>query len=554
MLRKSLALGLKLAARHFFAFRARLLWRAGVMCAVLALASLAAAQNADTRSIDAYLKAITQPPGSSRLAALERFASETSASNLKLDALEWIVWEERQTHNDAAADTWARHLLDVDPENALGLALTVDAQRRSSLSAATYYATAQLGLQNLPRLRRPEGMGHDEFTQMQQLAEATLNAAAGQAELEQKHYAAARVSLARAVTAQPNDAQLVYALALADLSGDKPNRPQGYWLLAKAVNLSGGGAAARHLEEFARNRYKQDGGSDRDWDQYLSSTAAPGANAATMIRATGVSSDSHHHGSTTPATSPEAKANASEPASEETKEKSREQKEIAKKTQPARLSKSGWKGEPEPPPESTAAANTLPPISGDAQTRAPRTGPPLSLGILLETSLARKGTREAIVYSLGDLMRHFGPEDEAFILSFSNDLVFEEDLTGDTKRLQKAMDEIKPHPGTALLDAVGFAAGHLRRISKNDNRVLLVISDGRNANSRIPATASSGEIRASGVRIYCIGMDVDGSEGITRLQALATGTGGTVSFITAPDQFRAAAQQVAGRIGIPFEF
>ena len=327
MFRKSSALGLKPVAREVCAIAVRVSRRVGVMAAVLALTSLAAAQNADTRSIDAYLKAITQPPGSSRVAALERFASATSSSNLKLDALEWAVWEERQTHNDAAADTWARHLLDVDPENALGLAITVDSQRRSSLSPATYYATAQLGLQNLPRLRRPEGMSHDDFNQMQQLVEAILNAAAGQAELEQKNYAAARISLARAVMASPNDAQLVYALALADLSGDKPNRPQGYWLLAKAVNLSGGAAAARHIEEFGRKKYKQDGGSDREWDQYLSSTASPGANAATMISTTDMGSDSHKRHSESHATKPDAKANASKPASPDM---SRENKDGAK--------------------------------------------------------------------------------------------------------------------------------------------------------------------------------------------------------------------------------
>jgi hypothetical protein len=379
------------------------------------------------------------------------------------------------------------------------------------------------------------------------------------------------VSLAKAVAASPNDAQLVYALSLADLSGEKPDRPRGYWLLAKAVNLAGGAAAARQVEEFGRKKYKEDGGTDRDWDQYLASTASPTASAAVVIRTSDVArvSDARKNGSETRAT--QARATTSEKRREHgsptratpsratktaapAKGKGREPKEVAKKSEPVRSSKSGWKGEPEPEPVSSEAANALPPISGDAQTRPPRTGTPVSLGILLETSLTGKGTRDAIVYSLSDLVRHFGPQDEGFILSFSDDLVFEEDLTGDTQRLQKAMDEIKPHPGTALLDAVGFAAGHLRRISQNDSRVLLVISDGRNADSRIPGHLASSTIRASGVRIYCIGVDVGGTESMSRLQALATGTGGTASFITAPDQFRAAAQRVAGSIGIPFQF
>lgn len=407
----------------------------------------------------------------------------------------------------------------------------------------------------MARLRRPEGMSHAEFTQLQRQAQAMLNGSVGYGELERKDYGGARAALAKAVDASPNDAQLVYALALADLSGDKPNRQQGYWLLAKAVNLGGGPAAARQIEEFGRNKYKQDGGSDRDWEQFLSVTAAPGASAAEMIATTQPSvsrrqssgkraEDQTVENSSRRAASgrPASKTRAARNNKTRNKEVSIGSEEIAA-LGPRKEAK---------PTKGTVAANSLPPISSDV--RAARPGPPVSLGILIETSMARKDTRKAIVYSLSDLVRRLGAKDEAFILSFSHDLVFEEDLTGDASRLEQAMDQIKPHPGTALLDAVGFAAGHLQRIASNQNRILLVISDGRNTSSRIPAPASSAEIRASGVKIYCIGVDVSGTDGRYRLQGLASGTGGTASFITAPDQFRAAAQLVAGQIGIPFQF
>lgn len=506
------------------------------------------------RNIDTYLHAITQPPGSLRAAALERFAADAPASNLRLDALQWIVWEERRAHNDAAAVAWARRLLAFDPDNALALAITV--------SPATHglplrvdvddeeLDSAMRGLATLPRLRRPEGMSHADFTELRGLVEGRLNAVVGYAQLERHYNPEARTFLARAVAVSPEDPQLVYSLALADLEGEKPNRPQGYWMLARAVNLFGGPSVVPQVEQFGRKRYKQDGGTDRDWDRYLSSTFGPGASAAMMVS---TASGPPPSGARKPSSKgyakplPATRAVSSPATSGE--------RRVAMAKQPARTSKGGWKGEAEPPPESSAAANSLPPISDENRAvQARRTGPPVSLGILIETSLARKATRQAVVNSLGDLVRHLGLDDEAFILSFSHDLVFEEDLTGDASRLQHAMDAIKPHPGTALLDAVGFAAGHLRRISKNDNRVLLVISDGRNANSRIPAPAASSEIRASGVKIYCIGVDVGGNDGAYRLQALASGTGGSASFVTAPDQFRAAAQRVAGSIGIPFEF
>jgi hypothetical protein len=531
MFRKSNALESKSAHRSIVAV-------AAVITLVMAVALPATAQSADTTAIDAYLHAITQTQVTSRLAALERFASSTPASSLRVDALEWIVWDERQTGNEAAAENWARQLLSADADNALALALTTDAARRRGLPPTSYIESAKRGATNVDRLRRPEGMDHAQFTLLKQQTQGMLNAAVGFAAVERKDFAAARVSLAKAVTAAPTDSQYVYGLALADLSGNKPDRQQGYWLLAKAVNLSGGPAAARQIEEFGRKKYKEDGGSDRDWEQYLAVTSAPGTDAATMAKSA--------------VSSGQASGKASQ---QPTREKTRN-KTVARKTGTKKRGRNDvaglGPGREANASKETELANSLPPIS--AEMRMPRTGPPVSLGILVETSMTRKETRKAIVNSLSDLVRRMGRDDETFILSFSHDLVFEEDLTGDAGRLEHALDEIKPHPGTALLDAVGFAAGHLRRIAKNDSRILLVISDGRNASSRIPTLATSGEIRGSGVKIYCIGVDVGGQDSINRLQALASGTGGTASFISAPNQFRAATQQVAGRIGIPFQF
>jgi len=223
-----------------------------VVLAMTVSASPAAAQTADTRQIDAYLRAIQQADTIGRMAALERFAAATPASSLRVDALEWIVWDEKQTHNDAAAANWSEELLKSDPDNALGLAISADAQRHALRTAAArhpvYEQIANHGLWSLDRLRRPEGMSHDEFSRMRQYAEGVLSAAVGSAQLERKEYVPARLSLAKAVNSFPDDAQLVYGLALADLSGDKPDRQQGYWMLARAVNLAAGTPAAQAME------------------------------------------------------------------------------------------------------------------------------------------------------------------------------------------------------------------------------------------------------------------------------------------------------------------
>lgn len=177
----------------------------------------------------------------------------------------------------------------------------------------------------------------------------------------------------------------------------------------------------------------------------------------------------------------------------------------------------------------------------------------MSLGILIETSLA-KGSRSAVTNSLVDMLRHMGDKDEAFILTYDNNLVFEQDLTNDPQQLEDALESIKSQRGAVLDDAIAFAAGHLARIAKYPNRVLLVVSDGRNIDSQTSPLQTSAEINAAGVRIFCIGVDVTDSYGRSRLQALSSSTGGQVSFIGDTGQFRRATREMAQNMGIDFRF
>ena len=179
---------------------------------------------------------------------------------------------------------------------------------------------------------------------------------------------------------------------------------------------------------------------------------------------------------------------------------------------------------------------------------------PISLGILIETSLTQSDSRRAVVGALTDMLRHMTDDDEAFILTYDNHLVFEQDLTTDPKQLDEAMQNIKPQKGAELDDAVAFAAGHLARIAKYPNRVLLVVSDGRNSDSHASPLQTSAVINAAAVRIYCIGMDVNGNDGRYRLQALSSGTGGRSEFISGPSQFRQATKEIAQNMGIDFRF
>lgn len=183
---------------------------------------------------------------------------------------------------------------------------------------------------------------------------------------------------------------------------------------------------------------------------------------------------------------------------------------------------------------------------------AANAGSPVSIGVVLQTEKADGSSRKAVINGLSDMVRRLRNNDEAFVLSFGESMVLEEDLTSNSALLEKAMDEISGSSGTALYDAVSFSAGHLARIAKNRNRALLVISDGSVESSSVSPFQASQEIENSGVRIFCIGMDVASSEDQRRLMALASNTGGQAMFVSGANQFRAAAQTIATRIGVPF--
>lgn len=72
----------------------------------------------------------------------------------------------------------------------------------------------------------------------------------------------------------PNSARYVYGLAIAMLK-QKPPQSQGYWYLARAVNLSRGTPQGPQIAEFARAEYVGAGGSDSNWERFLIAARAP---------------------------------------------------------------------------------------------------------------------------------------------------------------------------------------------------------------------------------------------------------------------------------------
>jgi tetratricopeptide (TPR) repeat protein len=547
------------------------------------------AQTGNSEQAD-YAAAASKVQATERLSALERFLLAHPQSALKLDALELLVWNSRTSGSIADLEHWTTQLLATSPDNPLAAAIMIG----SSLPigpAEPPADRAKRAIGALDHFDRPEGFSHADFSAMKNFVVATLNGVVGYSYFEQKDFAAARPYLRKAVELAPNNAQLTYTLALSDLQGDKTEQAEGFKYLARSVNLTKGTPAGESLAQYARQQYRDVGGIDSDWDKYLVNTAvparpveqpaapvvasaptpkpaptttvaaAPSASTPVANRApastTATSPSSSTPTSTTSvvvtAAAPSTAATNSSPAPNSTSApvastaptsptptsptaSSSSAKEVAMATPPP------------PPPANEPTYRVIPPRRIPELTK----GAPMSVGLLIQSALAQKQTRQPIVFSLTDLVRRMRQNDEAFVMSFSRGLAFQEDLTSNDKALESAMDSIAPEPGAAIYDAVTFAAGHLNRIARNKNRVLVVISGEGDRNSGVSPLELSSELNVSGVRIYCIGLDVYSQSDQARLQQLAGYTGGRAFFIHGPDQIRGALQSISSDLGIPY--
>lgn len=483
-------------------------------------------------SLEEYSAAAKNPHLSEQTSAFERFISTNPGSSLTRDAMEFLLWDYMQSASYEKADELAQRLNASEPNNPLALAILYDRDPRRKLGNLDSLTTAIAGLQRSQQLRQPEGMRNIDFAVLRQFVWRSLTATAGYAYLDRKEYSVAAQYLRELVASTPNDARYAYALALALLDQPKPNLPEGYWYLARAVTLSGTSASAAQISTYARMRYREDGGTDENWNRFVAVASAPRTGLAPVVTA----SRSGVPITTNTASPTVANTNPTTPS-----EPSRTSKTTNSTTATARA------GVPNLPPSKTRSEVAIPIIPPRPRFSA---GTPISLGILIQTNRLTPRYRQILINTLSDFVRHLRQNDEAFILAFSDKLDFVQDLTNNAQLLEEAIDHLQPSSGAALFDAVAFAAGHLSRVARNQNRVILLISDGSSAAGEVSSFDVAAQIRL--VQVDCIGLNVSSSNDRSVLSVLAEQTGGQSLFAEGPIQFRDRAWQFASSLGISF--
>lgn len=496
-----------------------------------------------------------------------------------VDDLMPAIWQKLQQGKSREVVAHSRRLLREDLDNALALATLIDAHALAS--DESILDLGQRGLRAAGALRHPQGLDEDDFLAMMKRVRLVLNSAVGKAYMDRNDPVSARRYLKEAVALAPGDAQNAYLAARAYLEGAKPDAQIGYWLLARSVVLTQGTLAGDRIAKYAWEQFWRAGGSEQSWRGYLA-VAAAGAprirneQAVEAAQAKPLAPDlakaqpggapasaamAVQTGATPTRTTPPPSPSTSAPTASGTIASS------ASPTQPAppgpptiasgrvgRDQRSLPQAEAAQPPDLPELAENTSPRFPSPATPRPRLSreAPISLGVLIEASIASRENRANVIYALSDLLHNLRENDEAFVVAYGRNVGIEQDLTWNYDLLEHAMEHIDRHPGAALLDAVAFSAGHLARVAQNPNRVLLVISDGTNEVGKQNSLEHEAEIRASGARIYCIGISVPGMTERNRLLDIASRTGGNATFVDDPRGFRQAAQTVAANLGIDF--
>jgi len=173
---------------------------------------------------------------------------------------------------------------------------------------------------------------------------------------------------------------------------------------------------------------------------------------------------------------------------------------------------------------------------GQPQTivRFSREDVPVSIGIVVDNSGSMRTKRAAVTKAVLNLIQASNPQDEAFVVNFNDDPYLDQDFTNKVSPLREALDRVDSRGGTALYDAVIASADHLAKGAKKEKKVLLVITDGVDNESRESLESAIRKVQDDqGPIIYTIGILGD-EPGIKRakraLQSLSDQTGGVAFF------------------------
>jgi Ca-activated chloride channel homolog len=176
---------------------------------------------------------------------------------------------------------------------------------------------------------------------------------------------------------------------------------------------------------------------------------------------------------------------------------------------------------------------------------------PVSLGLIVDTSGSMANKMERVREAIHQLCTASNPQDEFFVIMFSDEPRLVHDFTDSSDDIQERFLYAVPKGRTALIDAIYMGIRKMKQ-AKYSKKALLIISDGGDNHSRYTERELKSVSKESDVMIYAIGTferavpTPEEARGPELLSDIAETTGGRAFVLDNDSQM----PYVARRIGI----
>jgi Ca-activated chloride channel homolog len=164
---------------------------------------------------------------------------------------------------------------------------------------------------------------------------------------------------------------------------------------------------------------------------------------------------------------------------------------------------------------------------------------PVAIGILIDNSSSMRDKRDQVNQAVLNLIRASNPQDEIFVVNFSQNSYLDQDFTSDIGLLERALHRTSMRGSTALYDAIVASAAHLKKDARLEKKLLLVITDGQDNMSQETLLETVRYLgQKDGPALYVIGLSSLGlqNQGREALQKLSDATGGCAFFPQSLDE------------------
>ena len=185
-----------------------------------------------------------------------------------------------------------------------------------------------------------------------------------------------------------------------------------------------------------------------------------------------------------------------------------------------------------------------------------RNDAPCSIGILLDLSGSMEKHLPQERAAVLQFLRASNPNDEFFLLTFSDHADLLVDFTSSQDQIAAKLDNLQIGHRTALYDALSEALGKLRQASR-PRRVLLVISDGNDnvghhSDAEIRTEFRKLQVQMNGIAFDDSRASVEEQSGLHSFTQLTTDSGGRFLLLDDPTQAGVAGAAMAAGLRLGY--